>query len=198
MDVYAQIAEKLQGKPTGIWFIGQVKAVENDYCCLDIEGLEVTGVRLASVIDDSKTKLQVTPKAGSYVLAADLSSGAMTDLVIMKFSEIAAINLETEEGVKLEIADKIKINDTTVEISGDKITFNGGENGGVPVSPAVQENLDSLKSYCEALKEAISAGLFAVGVGTAASGLNGQQVFDNAMISASISFSNIENEKITQ
>jgi uncharacterized protein YdaL len=198
MDVYEQIAEKLRGKPTNIWFVAKITAVENDSCSLDIEGLEITNVRLAAIIDDSKTKLQITPTVGSTVLVADLSSGNMTDLVITKFSEITSINLKTEKGTELEITDKIKINNTTVEISGDKITFNGGENGGVPVSPAVQENLNSLKSYCEALKSAISIGFTSVGAGTAANGPMGKTQFENAMASASISFSNIENKKITQ
>lgn len=76
--------------------------------------------------------------------------------------------------------------------------FNGGTLGGLVILAKLVNNLNSLKSYCETLKSAISTGLNSVGEGGAASGTAAKASFESAMTAQNISFENMENEKIKQ
>jgi hypothetical protein len=79
----------------------------------------------------------------------------------------------------------------------DQTIINGGNNGGIPVSSKIQVNLDQINDYLIALKDAVHAGLNAVGEGSAASGSAASAAFDLAMTGQSIDFENMEDTKIT-
>ena len=84
MDIYGQIAQtiKKMGAANGvILFSADVKSVDGDTCTLIIGSLELTDVRLRAVVNSENDKIVVTPKAGSRVLAADMSGGSYRDLV---------------------------------------------------------------------------------------------------------------------
>lgn len=78
------------------------------------------------------------------------------------------------------------------------IEWNEGKNGGMVLLKKCEANLESLKSYCEALKTAVASGLGAVGAGPAANGATGASAFNTAMASALINFEDMENTKIVQ
>ena len=78
----------------------------------------------------------------------------------------------------------------------EEVLFNGGELGGLVKIEQLKENIDTLKKYCEALNSAISIGLSAVGVGSAASGTLGKEAFSKAMVGQEISFTDMENKNI--
>ncbi len=61
----------------------------------------------------------------------------------------------------------------------------------------LKRSLESIKTYCETLKEAVSAGIKAIGAGIGANGTTGATTFDTAMAAASIRLEELENDKIT-
>ena len=83
------------------------------------------------------------------------------------------------------------------KIEDSKVTFNNGDNGGLVKIEALERSLESLKSYCEQLKQAVSSGLNSVGAGTAANGATGATAFETAMSAAAIRIEDLENSKIT-
>lgn len=78
-----------------------------------------------------------------------------------------------------------------------KITFNDGANHGLVKVEELERSLESIKTYCETLKEAVSAGIKAIGAGIGANGTTGATTFDTAMAAASIRLEELENDKIT-
>ena len=78
-----------------------------------------------------------------------------------------------------------------------KIELNGDGFGGILKIKETDDNIKALKKYCEDLKTAVSNGLNAVGVGTAANGPGAKTVFDGEMASKSIELSDMENKNVT-
>lgn len=93
----------------------------------------------------------------------------------------------------LKVGDKMSI-----EISGNKITFNEGGLDGLVKLHELEDNLNSIKNYCEKLSSAISTGLNGVGSGSAASGSTGAGKFEGAMAGTSITIKDMENKAILQ
>lgn len=154
-------------------FVGKVKSVEGETCTVDVEGVEIDGVRLTAVNDGTAEKLLITPKTDSYVLMTDLSGGELRDLVVIVYTQTESI-----------------------ESTCGQITLNGGNNGGLINIESLQKNLDTLKKYVEAMKKAISMGFTGVGVGSAANGTFGKQTFESQMASQIIRFEEMEDTKI--
>ena len=78
MSIYSDIAEKIKqmsGGITNVLFLAKVKDVKDDACTIMIEDLELTDVRLRSVLNSEDNKIVITPKKDSTVLVADLSHG---------------------------------------------------------------------------------------------------------------------------
>ncbi|MBP5536445.1 MAG: hypothetical protein J6X62_06590 [Bacteroidales bacterium] len=73
--------------------IAKVVKVDGDGCTVDLDGLQLEGVRLRAVADGSDTGLLLTPKAGSYVLVADLSNGDLRQLAVIAYSEVETIEI---------------------------------------------------------------------------------------------------------
>ena len=134
-------------------FTAKVKSVNGETCTVELEGITLTDVRLRAVVNGENSKILVTPKTDSYVLVVDLA-GDLSQLAVVGYSEVEKIEVDT-----------------------DKIIFNGGNNNGLVKIEELKRNLNSLKNYVEAMASAVSTAFSAVGVGTAASGPNGQTVF---------------------
>lgn len=99
----------------------KVLSTDGDTCCVDIDGLVVSDVRLRAVVNDEESGILVTPKTGSYVTVADLS-GNLTQLVVVGFSEVEKISIDAET----------------------KIVFNGGHFGGLVRIGDLIDELNSL------------------------------------------------------
>jgi hypothetical protein len=131
-------------------------------------------------VEDEATGVMTVPELDSDVVIASVDGPG--EWCIVRASKVAKV--------------LVVIGDTKIEVSVDGIVMNGGDNGGLVVLSKMQENLDTLKTYCQALKSAIEAGLTAVGVGSAANGGTGKAAFDSAMASSNINFKSMENTKV--
>lgn len=101
-------------------FTAKVKAVDDDTCSVELDGLTLTDVRLRAVVNGENSKILVTPETGSYVLVADLA-GDLSQLVVVGYSEVKKIEVDT-----------------------DKIIFNGGENKGLIQIEKLTQKLNEL------------------------------------------------------
>ncbi|MBR4326747.1 MAG: hypothetical protein IKP73_14600, partial [Bacteroidales bacterium] len=106
------------------------------------------------------------PAVGSTVLVADLSGGKYRDMIVLMVE-------------KAELT-----------------TINGGNLGGVVNIEDLKDTLNSLKQYCEALKDAVSIGFQSVGEGTSASGSAAKTTFETAMQNQNITIKDMEDKKI--
>jgi hypothetical protein len=99
--------------------------------------------------------------------------------------------------VLVAFVDNSKTNGVVIRVEQtDKIEIMGSNYGGIPILNEIKNNLDAIKDYLTAQNSAIEAGFIAVGIGTAANGTNGKTVYDSAMASQAISFSDMENTKV--
>lgn len=134
--------------------------------------LQIDEVRVRAVVNTEVNGLFIEPKVGSYVLVG-LINGNVEDLFIITFSEVVKYHLKA-----------------------DLIELNGDSFGGLAKVNEIASNLDAIKDYLSALKTAISTGINAVGVSTAASGTIGAAAFDNAMLGQTLTFSDMENTTV--
>jgi hypothetical protein len=148
MDVYGQIKETIRtiagATPTTL-LTAQVTKVEGSTCTVKVGDLELTEVRLRAVINSSAEQLLITPKVGSYVLLADLSGGDMRQLAVVAYSEVAAVS--------------VKISATTASVDKDGVVLNGGENGGLTITPKLVEQLAKMTARIDGIIDAISNGV---------------------------------------
>ena len=132
------------------FYYGVVKSVNNDVCDLELGNLTLTEVPLSlNPADKSEAKIIVTPQVGSTVLFLDLT-GRLTDLMIIKFSEI--------EGVKLQFSKDIKvdINPQGVNIDSKQITINGGGKNGLINIAVLTEKINGLVGTVNSLVNAFN------------------------------------------
>lgn len=160
MDTYAKIAQKLKeiaGYSAAPLFTATVKSVDDTTCTIDLGGMELTDVRLRSVVNDDKGRLLVTPKVGSRVLVGDLSNGACRDLAVLRFAEVDKV--------------EITIGDSSITIESGKIEMNGGNNDGLINIADLTDKLNALVDWCanhthSGVVTAVSGGSGAPAVGT--------------------------------
>ena len=189
---------------TATILVCEVKAVDKDARTVDVEPLNddapVLGVNLQAN-QEAKVGVVQFPRVGSYVAVAMLTGYAAGVVVLTEDIESVEVVISDstsrltidEDGARLYV-DK----HTSAEFGKDGIVLNGGDLGGLVKIQEIKDNLDTLKQYCEALKNATSAGITAVGAAMSANGATGAKAFDAAMSSRSIVFKDMENDKIKQ
>lgn len=177
----------------------EVVSVDGDLCTARIGNFEVPDIRLSSIGGGSENGLLLTPAAGSIILVADLSEGDLRELNAIGYSEITAVRLH--QGKTTVEADTEKatmaVGESSVSIQDGKIAFNGDDNGGMVKIEELRHSLESLKTYCETLKTAITTGLNGVNEGLLASGKAGAGLFETSMAGVNIRIENMENKKVT-
>lgn len=196
-----ELLRKVSGtdKPLFNFRLMEVVSVEGDLCTAKIDEFEIPDIRLAAIEGGSENGILITPSVGSIVTVADLSCGELRELAVVGYSEIDSIRMH-KESTTVTMDGKavdIEVGGSTVHVEDGKIQFNGESNGGLVKIEELRDSLDSLKTYCETMKGAVSAGINAVGAGTAANGATGAGAFDTAMAPASIKIENMENLKVT-
>jgi prolyl-tRNA editing enzyme YbaK/EbsC (Cys-tRNA(Pro) deacylase) len=77
-----------------------------------------------------------------------------------------------------------------------KIIINGGELGGLVKLQELQDNLNSLKQYMEAINSALPGAFNAIGASTAANGASGGANYQGAMAGKAIQFKDMEDKKV--
>lgn len=129
------------GEEKAAFFTAKVKSVKGDTCTVLIGDLELTEVRLRAVIDnDDDDTLRITPKKDSMVLVADLSDGAMRDLIVVKYTQAEMVELkrgeidinitggDTNEIRVINKKTKINLKEDEINIHNDKIEVNLKDN----------------------------------------------------------------------
>ncbi|MCT4637292.1 MAG: hypothetical protein N4A72_06255 [Bacteroidales bacterium] len=165
--------------------VGTVKAVDTDKLTCDVEREDAPplhSVRLHATEISHKSYVVIIPEVGSDVLCTIIDNDV---------NEAQVLSSSKPEGVKIKIAE------TTVAIDKEGVTINNGDLGGLIKIEELKSDLKKLNNYLDSLKNAISTGLKAVGVSTAASGTLGAQAFDTAISAAQLpSYSELENQKV--
>lgn len=178
MDTYSEIAQAIKnisgGGNTAPLFTAEVVSVDGETCTVKVGELELPDVLLTPADEGADGKLVITPKVGSMVTIADLSGGQLRQMAVVHWGEVEKITCSCEQ-----------------------IELNGGENGGLVNIESLQNNLDALKRYVEAMKNAIANGFTSVGVSSAASGPTGRATFEGAMAAQNINFEDMEDTTIT-
>lgn len=92
---------------------GVVKSVSGDVCSVEIEGLELSDVRLKTTAD-GKDNLLIVPKVGSRVLMLS-ADGSVDNLTVIKCDAASKI-IYNENGLEVEIdseTGKVKLSNST-------------------------------------------------------------------------------------
>lgn len=76
------------------------------------------------------------------------------------------------------------------------VEWNGGVNEGLVKVKALEDNLNALKNYVEAINASLPGAFRAVGASSAANGANGASSYNLAMTGQNIQFVDMQNEKI--
>ena len=204
MDKTTQIRSLLRSiagtdKPSFGFRLMEVVGVEGDLCRAKIDDFELPDIRLSSIPSGSENGLLVVPARGSIILVADLSCGNLRELCAIGYSEVESVRFHQGKTTLMADAEgaTVEVGSSRMRIEDSKVTFNNGDNGGLVKIEALERSRESLKSYCEQLKQAVSSGLNSVGAGTAANGATGATAFETAMSAAAIRIEDLENSKIT-
>lgn len=211
MDYYQEFKnniDRLLKDTARVVMPGFVTAVSETTRTCTIKGgnVEYEDVRLYGVVKADLKGFCFIPKIGSFVLAGRIDGS--NELFVIMFSEIDKVLLtigdKTDFSADQEKVsyknDKVSlfITDTKVELTADEIVFNGGELGGLVKIEELKKNLNSLKSFVEAMHAAVPTGISAVGAAMAANGALGKQAYDGAMAGKTIEIEDMENPKIKQ
>lgn len=176
MSKERECATKLRaivGKEPFQTFVAKVTKVDGATCTVQrlFDDMELEEVRLNCHSTENEGVV-IVPETGSMVLITSIDGRCW---FVSQCSKVEKITIDAN----------------------DKIIFNGGNNNGLVKIEELKRNLNSLKNYVEAMASAVSTAFSAVGVGTAASGPNGQTVFITDMELRSINFEDMEDTKIT-
>ncbi len=123
------------GEPNQDSHLCIVTAVDGATCDVKriIDGKEIKRVRLNATIKASDG-LVIVPKIGSAVLVTKIDSNKY---FVSQFSEI--------EKIILNVTDNVEVN------AANTITFNGGENGGLTITPKLVEELNKTNAALQAI-----------------------------------------------
>ena len=204
MDKTTQIRSLLRSiagtdKPSFSFRLMEVVGIDGDLCRAKIDDFEIPDIRLSSIDGGSENGLLIVPAKGSIILVADISCGDLRELCVIGYSEIESIRLhqgKTTIKADAEVV-TVEVGSSRLRIEDDRMMFNDGANRGLVKVEDLERSLESIKTYCETLTQAVSSGLNAVGAGTAANGATGATAFDTAMAAASIRIEEMENDKVT-
>lgn len=172
-------------------------------CSVKIDGLTYEHILLYSVEKPDLKGFVFIPAVGSKVLVSRVGEGryfvemfSVIDKILLTVGEkmTAALDAETLSYKNDKV--NLTITGTKVELTADEIVFNGGGLGGLVQIKELKSNLNSLKTFVEAMHTAVPTAIAGVGAALAANGALGKQAYDGAMAGKSITISNMENPKV--
>jgi hypothetical protein len=185
MNTYSAIREKIKkiskGNTNVAVFNAKIVSVEGETCTIDIDGLQLTDVRLRAVINGNENQLYVKPAKDSHVLCVDLSEGDLRDVAVIGWSEIESMH--------------IKIEETTIDADKNGIVFNGGKLDGMVKVGELTTQLDRMSERINRIYTALQNSPT-----TAQDGGAGYKTAIVATLTgvATEDFGNIENTKVKQ
>lgn len=173
----------------GSVYAAVVKSVKGNSCTVELvsDGRKLQNVSLNLVAENEEENgLLITPCENSQVLIASVNE---YNWFVCQYSEIKKVTLIATKEVAINAAEKIEIN------AGE----DGGKNGGLVILEKVQNNIDTLKTYCEAMKTAVANALTSINVaaGSAYAGSAAAGTFNSGMAAQSINFEDMENKNVT-
>lgn len=177
----------------------EVVAVEGDTCRARLGELEIPGIRLAAIEGGASGGLLLKPAVGSIVLVADLSCSELRECAVVGYSEIESLTYRHGD-TSVEAngsAVSVAAGDMRVKVTAEGVEINGGKQGGLVLAAALRRSLESIRSYCATMQQAVAAGLSGVGAGAAANGPAGAGIFSEQMAAATITLEDLEDKKAT-
>jgi hypothetical protein len=171
-------------KHISVCFVGVVsdtsKAESDGVVTVKYNDLEFEA-RLQSVTGMADKGCIIVPKANSEVFCAS-EGNSDNSFVVVAYSEIEKALL--------------KIGNTSVEITSEKVSINGGKLGGLVNLQELKNNLDGLKQYVEAINSALPSAFSAVGASTAANGALGAASYQGSMAGKAVQLKDMEDKKV--
>lgn len=182
-------------------------------------GAEVLGIVLG-IVDNGNMGVLFIPQVGARVMLAvpDGEASSMFPICYDKIEQTVITYALGEDADQISAnADGITINrgdytcnitkenislscagGASFEIADDTITMNGGQLNGLVKLQELQNNLNSIKSYCDQLNMAISAGFAAAMPNPAQAPNTPSSAFATSMAGVAIILQDMENKKIVQ
>jgi hypothetical protein len=166
-----------------------------DVIQLDSHDTIVVGVKEREKFDDTS---EDTPDVDELE-----ETGVFSQTTYVKDSVVTEVKGKGDKDHSKCVIDDKKVridvgNESSAEFTKDGVILNGGDLGGLVKIAELEDNLNQLKTYVETLKSAIYTGFNSVGTAMSANGKLGAEAFNGAMSSTSISFKDMENEKVKQ
>lgn len=191
---------------------GEVKSVDETKWTCDVElpnTLVLYDVQLKCLKETEKGCVLV-PKVGTWV---QLLNVGQPDWLVIAMEDVDKVIVLAETELQIDAAgstvlvnkDGINVKGgtinadgggSTVKVDKDGIVMNGGKNAGMVKIRMLEQNLESLKTFVEAIHAALPAAFFAVGVGSAASGTAGKAKYELDMTGQAINLNDMENKKV--
>ena len=133
--------------------------------------------------------VRLMPQAGDgvHVIPAEGSVGIVTFL--SKETAYLAMASEVDRV-------QVRIDGTDVDITADGVVINGGTLGGMVKIAELEENLNSLKAYVEAIHAPLPGAFTAVKAGAAADGPAGAASYSSAMAGRAIVLKDMNDDKV--
>lgn len=179
-----QYIQQIAPKPTETIRLARIHSVQGDTCTIILDGLEIPGVRLRPIQDQSASPLRITPAVGAHAIVADLSSGTLRTLSIISVSQAQKIEINAPE---------IEINSSQIKLNSPQIGINSSTNGGLI-------NIQSLKSYLQTLEQSIQGTLTALTTALTTAGITVSAIpttFSSSMTQASTHLQTLEDQSVT-
>lgn len=94
MDKYRRLAELLKGRvePKETFFTAKFVSSQGDTCTINVDGLELDGVRLKPTTAKSENRVLLTPTKGSDVLVGSFS-GDFSNLFVLSADVVENIEI---------------------------------------------------------------------------------------------------------
>lgn len=165
-------------------------------CSVEVLAMDepIEGV-LLNVIESNVKGCVAVPADGSHVWIGSIDGPG--EWGIFKTEQVKKVLVDVDELVQVKVKElKLECDNSTLAGKKDEWSFNNGKNGGIPIASKIDDNFNSIKKYLNTLESAIKSGFKGVGAGTAANGASGSSAFSLAMLLASISIENMENQKV--
>lgn len=203
-NIASAIRRMAQSGSTAGCLVCTVTAVDRQARTIDCipidESAPLLGVNLQA---NQETNLGIVafPREGSYVIVSLMAETGAGIVIATDDIETLEVSIGQDKSRLLIDEDQLHLQmgqQATLLLNKDGIALNGGKLGGMVKLQELQDNLNQLKRYIEAMNQAIGPALSAIGAGTAANGANGAKSYNQAMAAQNIELKDMENKNITQ
>lgn len=172
-------------------------------CTVLMNDIEYENVALYAIEQPGLKGFVFIPAVKSAVLVSRIGGEryfvemfSEVDKVLLTIGEKVTAGLNAEELTYTNDKVKLKITASEVTLEADQITLNGGKFDGLVKVRELEKNLDSIKTFAEAIHAALPSAFSAVGAAMAAAGANGATAYNGSMAGKVIQIGDMENTKV--